>query len=571
MKCANWKDGGKICPSEGKFACNACKLVAYCGRDCQREHWTEHKKQCKSSLRNENWTPAWDLEQRTPQWASERAAFNMHNPFGEGKHLWGNTPAMDVLRLHDNEGQGHDKHLSILFAASGDLRNVIKTVQNYDGDLHITMAINDKDSDIMIRNAILLLLVLASLDEESEKIDIEGLAEAMMHVWYSAMLTKDTLSLLQSKVKPLISKVCQKISSKTSGLYLGQLWHFKSKCSLRLTLREKDWIRALTFLEVPKDLTAEKAREMRHAIVLAPERKDYRERWYFKDASPSMRIAKQRFREDGLLLPFGYPRVGFDYPNPTIFQAAHNWPLDDQANPLGSWPIGEVRSTPCQASEDVYGRLYFYLRNVLSAFIRKVAAGKIYFELTDNDAKELRNLRHEKYDRIEASNISDMCWLGTPETLGSLAPLLKPPQVNPHATLITVYLNAVMEMSKMDEVKGNQMTDYVEDVQPYLKERVQIPRLLRNPQGAEVIRLWDARALVMDATEYFRKYMEKLDFPQIAQWLGVAMKEENTIGDPWPTALKLAAGEPGAVEEFGAVLASTYTGVERYVEWKRVR
>lgn len=42
---------------------------------------------------------------------------------------------------------------------------------------------------------------------------------------------------------------------------------------------------------------------------------DYRDRWYYKDVSPFMRIAKL-FREDGLLLPFGHPRIAFDIPNP---------------------------------------------------------------------------------------------------------------------------------------------------------------------------------------------------------------------------------------------------------------
>ncbi|KAI1210653.1 uncharacterized protein F4807DRAFT_459493 [Annulohypoxylon truncatum] len=572
MACANWKHGGENCPSEGKFACNGCKLVLYCGRDCQRKHWGEHKKQCKSYLRDENWTPAWDRENRQPAWARGEEATNMHNPFGMDRHLWGNTPAIDVLRLHENEGQGYNKSLSILFAASGDLRNVIKTLQSFDGDLQITIAINDRDPDITARNAILLLLVLTSLDDESEKADIEGVAEAVLHVWYSAMLTKDTLSQLQSKVKPLISEVCKGISTETSCLYVGKVWHFKSKCNLRLTLKEKDWVRALNFLEIPKHLTATKAQELRHAAVLAPERKDYRDRWYFKDASPSMRIAKERFREDGLLLPFGHPRVGFDYPNPTIFQVTHSWPLNDQADPQRGWPIGEVKLTPWQASEDLYGRLYSYIRSVLCAFVQKVATVEVHFELSDNDIKELRPFHLERYDRIEASNVSDMCWLGTQETLRSLSPLLKSPDVNPHATLITAYLNAVMEMVKWDDdQEPKKISKYMPTIYEYLERRTQLARFLKNPQGAELYRIWDARVLVLNAAEFFHRYTIVQGFPRIAERLGVAMKEQNTIGDPWPIALKIRRGQPGAQEEFDEILASPYSGVERYVEWKRVK
>ena len=28
--------------------CNACRSVAYCGRDCQSSHWREHKRRCKA-------------------------------------------------------------------------------------------------------------------------------------------------------------------------------------------------------------------------------------------------------------------------------------------------------------------------------------------------------------------------------------------------------------------------------------------------------------------------------------------------------------------------------------------
>jgi hypothetical protein len=44
--------------------------------------------------------------------------------------------------------------------------------------------------------------------------------------------------------------------------------------------------------ETPKD-----AARILKAVTLAPERADYRDRWYFKDASQFMRIAKQRSKK----------------------------------------------------------------------------------------------------------------------------------------------------------------------------------------------------------------------------------------------------------------------------------
>ncbi|KAI1095425.1 hypothetical protein F5B19DRAFT_481800 [Rostrohypoxylon terebratum] len=557
VPCANWKDGGESCPSEGNFACNGCKLVVYCGRKCQRSHWGEHKKVCKSYLRDEFWAPIWDLEGRSPGWPRTQEASNRRAPFGGDKYLWGNSPAIDVLSLHHNEGLDYDKDLSILFAACGDLSTVVKTIVNSDGDFHLTVAINDKDPSITARNAILLLLVLTTLDDGPEKINAVELAEDMIHIWYSAMLTEGTLSRLQSKVRPIIKEVCEGISSEDSCLYEyeGREWHFKPNCTFRMVLKGKDWIRALSLLDIPEGLTPVVAQELRHKVVLAFERADYRDRWFYTDASPSMRVAKERFREDGLLLPFSYPRASFNHPNPTIFGISHDWPLDDQADPLGSWPMGEVKDTPSPVSQDLYGRLYFYLRNILYSFIHRLATAKVHFELSSHDVKEKMLFRDMKYDRIEASNLSDSRWLGTQQTLEALIPLLKSPEVNPHATLVTVYLDAITEAIIVD------------DSDEAKKIGLHMPI---NPQGAELTRFWDARVLLMNGTKFFHKYMSLHLFSSVAKHLGIVMKD-NTVVDPWPTALKIPQGLPGFREEFDAVLASPFTGVERCVEWRKMK
>lgn len=97
---------------------------------------------------------------------------------------------------------------------------------------------------------------------------------------------------------------------------LSKTWEFSDGRTLRLVLKQKEWIRLADFLDVPEDLSFEDAAAIRRAVTLAPERFDYRDRWYFKDASPFMRIARQKFREDGILIPFGHPQTAFDKPNP---------------------------------------------------------------------------------------------------------------------------------------------------------------------------------------------------------------------------------------------------------------
>jgi hypothetical protein len=193
------------------------------------------------------------------------------------------------------------------------VRTVTGLPNEFKGRVHIT--INDREFEVVARNVILLLFAFVSLEDTSPS-SVPDTAASLLHIWYSAFLMTNLLSSLKAKVQPLIGAICAQLATKPPDTLLGKTWTFLEGSTLRLVLRQKEWLRLHQFLDVPKGLTLEKARNLRAATVLAPERLDYRERWYYKDATPSMRLAKQRFREDGLLLPFGHPRTGFDVPNP---------------------------------------------------------------------------------------------------------------------------------------------------------------------------------------------------------------------------------------------------------------
>jgi hypothetical protein len=66
------------------------------------------------------------------------------------------------------------------------------------------------------------------------------------------------------------------------------------------------------------------------------------------------------------------------------------------------------------------------------------------------------------------------------------------------------------------------------------------------------------------------RYMAQLNFDAIAKSIGVARKKHHIILEAWPTALKLKPTQIGAQEESKPLLASSYTGLERNVEWKMV-
>ena len=99
------------------------------------------------------------------------------------------------------------------------------------------------------------------------------------------------------------------------------------------------------------------------------------------------------------------------------------------------------------------------------------------------------------------ANISDTGYIGTRGALTVLTPLLRPPQQNPHATLITLYLNAVMEVIKMGDPKKE-----VPDVgllAQYLPSFPLFPPPSNN--HPDMLRFWDARTLILDVNKYFRR------------------------------------------------------------------
>ena len=182
---------------------------------------------------------------------------------------------------------------------------------------HVDVTVNDLEFDVVARNAVMLLLVFASLnDTSSSHASYGSAAEALIHVWYSAFVPSSLVTSLKDQVGSLLQDNCTHTIEAAHDGMIRKTWTFSPSRVLSITLPEDKWPLVSEYLEVPAGLTEQSAKEIRAAVVMSPERADYRDRWYFKDATPCMRLAKRRFRSDGLLLPFGHPRTGFNVPNP---------------------------------------------------------------------------------------------------------------------------------------------------------------------------------------------------------------------------------------------------------------
>jgi hypothetical protein len=196
---------------------------------------------------------------------------------------------------------------------------VIKTLRGLPESFnkHVEVTANDWEFDVVARNAVMLLFVFASLnDMSSSHASYGSVAEALIHLWYSAFVPSTLVNSLKDQVGSLLQDSLTHTIEATYDGMIRKTWTFSRSRVLAITLPKDRWPLVAEYLEVPAGLTEQSARKIRAAVVTSLERADYRDRWYFKDATPSMRLAKRRFRSDGLMLPFGHPRTRFNVPNP---------------------------------------------------------------------------------------------------------------------------------------------------------------------------------------------------------------------------------------------------------------
>jgi hypothetical protein len=215
-----------------------------------------------------------------------------------------------MLNLPKNGGLGKDTtDINLLFAASGDLRNVVRSLIGLPEEYNktCTVVINDHNSTIVVRN--ILLLLIAYQFEEYEAVPM------MIHLWYSAFLPKCMVEALQKTLLPRLDQVCNKIQHRSTEFIQTETIRVENKSSLRIMLSKGNWFRLKAAITVPAGLTASAANQVRQATTQGSTRADALEFELFL-RRPAKRAAWKAFCEDGVLLPFGSSRDSFDTPNP---------------------------------------------------------------------------------------------------------------------------------------------------------------------------------------------------------------------------------------------------------------
>lgn len=174
---------------------------------------------------------------------------------------------------------------------------------------------------------------------------------------------------------------------------------------------------------------------------------------------------------------------------------------------------------------------------------------------------------HLQFDRIDVSDLADQPHPGLSQTLQTFTPLLKPSKTNPHATLITLFADAVPAAERSLGL------DYITKTSKLVFRRtnqfVDFPVPAYQPEHPQYLRVMKMKDSFRDFDRLFAHYMTVVGFGEAAKEAGVRMKRENSVVKAWPFRLVKKWGEKGAKEAFEFLEASKAVGSERFVEWVR--
>ncbi|KZT23909.1 hypothetical protein NEOLEDRAFT_1163492 [Neolentinus lepideus HHB14362 ss-1] len=417
------------------MACSNCKLVSYCSVECQRTHWSIHKRDCKNDMMRSDWKPTWERENRLPAFMREDGDEAV-DPLDMGLHLWGNMPAVDLINLDKNESN-HSVDLSLVCVASGDLRNVVRTVNELPDDYNgqLTILLNDRDPFVTVRNLVLLFL-LGTIDDEVLATDLA------LHYWYSVFLPVEYHLNIMMTMRPLVEKLASYPPGRSFALGNHSELVYDVPCSaidLMLVTFKRTYDMDDAFSEYIR-------------VRFAPRRRDYHDRAYCV-LEPAHRVAVQEFRRLGVVLPFGAVHRHFNFPNRSLFSPEGNWLQNDYASPLECWDLKSVieagKNHGAQRA-DLFGCLYFFLTDQLRIFSRRIRQFKVKFHVFNNGASDLaENLNagtltrsgipaSMRFDRIDVSDIMDIEYVGIQRVLENWSPLLRR---NGNSTIIAYFMN----------------------------------------------------------------------------------------------------------------------------------
>lgn len=202
------------------------------------------------------------------------------------------------------------------------MKTVNSLPPHYSGKLDIV--INDKNPAVTSRNLV-LLLILGTLPDEDTAVD------AALHFWYSAFMPAEYHMQMCAALNRFLrhlddepapgpfalggdSTLSVHGSPTSMPMLYGFFQRYISSSSISMDEAQIEYDR----------------------VRSAPSRRDFRDRMY-AGLTKSHRLAFFRYRQHGIVIPFGAMNAHFNYPNASLFFFNNQWLQTDHSDPLAGW------------------------------------------------------------------------------------------------------------------------------------------------------------------------------------------------------------------------------------------
>ncbi|KAI5457761.1 hypothetical protein BGZ63DRAFT_433269 [Mariannaea sp. PMI_226] len=563
-------------PCDGKpnVACPRCLLVVYCSDECRKSDWGTHRKGCG-----------------TVPTASLGAADTWEN-----HDFWAEYPATDVLNLAKNEGEHFSGELNVLLLGDTALRHLIYTVTNIPETAMptISVTINETDTCHLARTIFTLFLLTNSSGDPVAN------AEAAVHLWYSAKLPNALLSHMEVVAASPILTAMDDVQSLVDQGRLSDIDPFpiilsRGSVSMMIDIDIHQWHEYIQYLR-PSNIKKEAADICRlvdnkkNAPTLGAQT---------LRMSPSRVAGFLRWRADGLLLPYGHPRDEFDTYNPVFFNDKKGFPPGASAEPLGEWPMEQLLDYPSgQAQNDVYGKMFYFVRDMFLAFQKRVKQSSMEIRVTATVANKLNKHFSSgdaqtalRFDRIEFGKYWDQLPF---LALVMMTDLLRHKHENPHATLLTMSSSsAIPTMSFSDPssksplhclwTKSNTALD---EYAPPLEEGRSMftTEGMRRNLGARMWTNWDQISdRFLTRPHFFEslnsaelvKRPDLVTFPRgkgltATEFLGIALRARNAVTRRWPNRVVFSSKDRPGLRNFNRWIGWAQHTPLRWLEWEKI-
>ncbi|KIY66372.1 hypothetical protein CYLTODRAFT_491503, partial [Cylindrobasidium torrendii FP15055 ss-10] len=544
----------QYCKKDGILTCSGCRLVRYCSVTCQKSHWRAHKRDCKHPMNSNSWKPAWEREHRVPAFVDQSAP---QCSFGAGMILWGNIPAINIV----GPGKFKSRDLGLAFVASGDLRNVVKSVNSLPEDYtgRLTLLLNDHNPGVVARN-ILILAILGIVE------DLSNASEYALHLWYSIFLPSDWTT------KAMVHLARHELMC--TGLFSGEKINLTPNTTLRLKLsRSYTADIVLEALAMGSSADAVPVSNAFNTVMNAPSRVDYRDRVYAR-LSPSHRMAILEWRSFGLLMPFGAPNAHLNRANKTLFFEDKCF-LGDNVNPLDGWDHDDMVKSGLKhgtTQDDLLGCMYFHVRDELATFARRMRSFKIDIELHDQDAVALSSSipANVRFDRIEVSNTMDANYLGVAGVLKAWGPRLNDARAD--ATLIGSFMTWALESKKSAKLNISATVDALRNLEASGPASIFRAAMSGSTRSPAALNAHGSLDVFLDHVNNFKDFLKQQGEADASKRAGVKMRSKNKIV-PYRLGVPVGADRetlpPIATEDeyYKTTCLSGANHAERFVEW----